>query len=185
MLSKVEGLNSLIQDLFELSVLEARRVDLALEKLPLLSWKDRIMEQYGLEMESRGIAFDCSLATESTFAAAVTVDIRRMDRVIANLLYNAIKYTPSGGSIRITMSGNASTIEVLVADSGSGIEPDDLPYLFDRYFKNEKSRSSASSGSGLGLAISKEIVEMHGGQISALNPPEGGGVFRIVLPLAK
>ncbi len=187
MLSKVEGLNSLIQDLFDLSVLEARRVDLALEKIPLPSWKDRITEQYGLEMESRGIAFDCSLATESTFDAAVTIDIRRMDRVIANLVYNAIKYTPRGGTIRITMrdDADASTVEVLVTDNGSGIEPDDLPYLFDRYFKNEKSRSSASSGSGLGLAISKEIVEMHGGQISALNPPEGGSVFRIVLPLTK
>ncbi|QMV44499.1 sensor histidine kinase [Cohnella cholangitidis] len=185
MLTKVEGLNSLIQDLFDLSVLEARKVELSLERVPLLSWKDRITEQYGLEMLSRGISFDCSLMTEAAFGAAVTIDTRRMDRVFANLLYNALKFTPSGGTIRIEMRTDPDQpmAEVLVIDSGVGIDPDDLPHIFDRYFKKEKSRNPSSAGSGLGLAISKEIVEMHGGNISAYNAPEGGSVFRIGLPL--
>jgi signal transduction histidine kinase len=187
MLTKVEGLNSLIQDLFDLSVLEARKVELSLERVPLLGWKDRITEQYGLEMLSRGIAFDCSLMTEAAFGAAVTIDTRRMDRVFANLLYNALKFTPSGGTIRIQMRTDPDQpkAEVLVIDSGVGIDPDDLPHIFDRYFKKEKSRNPSSAGSGLGLAISKEIVEMHGGSISAYNSPEGGSVFRIVLPLTE
>lgn len=139
MLTKVEGLNSLIQDLFDLSVLEARKVELSLERVPLLGWKDRITEQYGLEMLSRGIAFDCSLMTEAAFGAAVLIDTRRMDRVFANLLYNALKFTPGGGTIRIQMRTDPDQpmAEVLVIDSGVGIDPDDLPHIFDRYFKRK------------------------------------------------
>jgi signal transduction histidine kinase len=186
MLSKVEGLNSLIQDLFDLSVLEARRVELSLEDIPLAGWKERLTEQYGMEMESKGIVFSCAVAAEEeSLGASVTIDVRRMDRVFANLLYNALRYTPNGGTIRITLSADSehSYVEVLVEDSGAGIEPGDLPHIFDRFYKKDKSRHSSSGGSGLGLSIAKEIVELHGGLISAYNPPEGGSAFRILLPM--
>ncbi|WP_373233285.1 sensor histidine kinase, partial [Cohnella sp.] len=84
MLSKVEGLNSLIQDLFDLSVLEARKVELTLEDIPLSRWKDRLMEQYSLEMQQKKIRFNCKLVSELTWRSAITIDIHRMDRVFAN-----------------------------------------------------------------------------------------------------
>jgi len=185
MLTKVEGLKSLIQDLFELSVLEAGKVELFLENIPLTSWKDRLIDQYSLDMQAKGIQFACELQSDGVDGARVMIDIHRMDRVFANLLYNAVRFTNEGGAIKISMKVQAdqSTVEVLVADSGTGIEPSDLPYIFDRFYKKDKSHRSSSDGSGLGLAITKEIVELHGGQISVYHSSEGGSIFRILLPM--
>lgn len=187
MLTKVEGLNSLIQDLFDLSVLEARKVELTLEDIPLASWKDRLMEQFGMEMRQKNIEFDCKLINDRTSHAAIKIDIHRMDRVFANLLYNAIRYTPAGGIITVSMKAldDCKEIEVVVADTGAGIQADDLPHIFDRFYKKDKSRHSSSGGSGLGLSIAKEIVELHGGTIQAYNPPEGGSVFEMRLPMTN
>ncbi|MFC5467686.1 sensor histidine kinase [Cohnella suwonensis] len=186
MLAKVEGLNALIQDLFDLSVLEARKVELTLEHIPLSGWIQRLTEQYGLEMQEKGIGLASSLDEEGRPGAKVLVDIRRMDRVFANILYNAIRHTPPGGEIRIAMQAFAdrSEMEVAVSDNGAGIDPEDLPFIFDRFYKKDKSRHSSSGGSGLGLSIAKEIVELHGGSISACNLPAGGSEFRIVVPLS-
>lgn len=184
MSAKVEGLNSLIQDLFELSVLEARKVELALEDIPLIGWKERLTEQYAIELQGKEIEFDCLISGETSALARIKIDVRRMDRVFANLIYNAVRYTPAGGRIRITMRSESrnESVEVLVTDNGSGIDPDDLPFLFDRFFRKDKTRQQSSAGSGLGLAIAKEIVELHGGRIDAYNSTDGGSVFRIVLP---
>jgi signal transduction histidine kinase len=184
MLSKLDGLNSLIQDLFELSVLEARRVELSRDVLSLSDWRERILEQYSMETREKGIRFDCLLEGADSFAVTVSIDVRRMDRVFANLLYNAFRYTPMDGSITITLTAlqEQHAVEISVADSGTGIHPDDLPHIFDRFYKKDKSRHSSSGGSGLGLPISKEIVELHGGTLRAYNPPEGGSVFVIRLP---
>ncbi|BBI33280.1 histidine kinase [Cohnella abietis] len=186
MLTKVEGLNALIQDLFDLSVLEARQVVLSLENIPLTGWKERLVEQYGMEMQAKGIHFECKLVSEFSISNSVTIDIRRMDRVFANLLYNAIRYTPEGGSIIITMGAmpNRHCVEVTVADSGTGIETEDLSQVFDRFYKKDKSRHSSSGGSGLGLSIAKEIVELHSGEIRAYNQERGGSAFQIILPLS-
>lgn len=187
MLTKVEGLNSLIQDLFDLSVLEARKVELMLEDIPLTEWKDRLMEQYSLELQQKGIKFGCNLDNEITVCSDIRIDIHRMDRVFANLIYNAVRYTPESGSITVSMTAleESRELEVVVADSGSGIDPDDLPHIFDRFYKKGKSRHSSSGGSGLGLSITKEIVELHGGIIRAYNPPGGGSVFEMRLPMTK
>ncbi|MFC4598017.1 ATP-binding protein [Cohnella hongkongensis] len=187
MLAKVEGLNSLIQNLFDLSMLEARKLELARQNIPLAHWKDRITEQYGLEMQSKGIVFRCELERESDAEAIVSADIRQMDRVFANLLYNAIRFTPEGGTIVLSMrtKPESGEVEIRVADSGPGIDPCDLPHIFDRYYRKDGPRSSGSGGSGLGLAITKEIVELHGGRIDVRNSDSGGCVFRIALPAAS
>lgn len=187
MLSKVEGLNSLIQDLFDLSLLEARRLELSLENIPLSYWQQRITEQHGLEMQSKGIRFRCERVGESAPDTIVAVDIRQMDRVFANLLYNAIRYTPEGGEIALSLRTlpEPGAVEILVADSGPGIEPADVPRIFDRYYRKGDSGSSGSGGGGLGLAIAKEIVELHGGRIDVRNSEGGGCVFRIELPARR
>ncbi len=185
MLSKVEGLSELIQDLFELSVLEARKVVLDRVELTLGQWRERLEEMYGLDIANRGIRLTCEVPEAGDSGQPALIDVRRMDRVFQNLLFNAARYTPAGGSIRICLHcpKEAGTVEITVEDSGSGIVPEDVPYLFDRFYKKDKSRHSSSGGSGLGLAISKEIVELHGGSINAYNHSGGGGAFRIVLPL--
>jgi signal transduction histidine kinase len=187
MLGKVEGLNGLIHDLFELSVLEAGRVELSLERITLAEWKDKLLEQYAMDMREKDMVYSCVLPSEKDGATPVLIDMRRMDRVFENLLFNAVRYTPRGGEINVVLRccKDTKTVEITVEDSGSGIHPDDLPHIFERFYKKDKSRHSSSGGSGLGLAISKEIIELHGGTIGAYNRPEGGGGFRMVLPVSK
>lgn len=184
MLKKVEVLNVLIQDLFELSVLEARKVDLNIEVLMLGEWKERMIELYSMEMEEKHIQFRCELEEDKIDNVRVSIDIHRMDRVFSNLLYNAIRFTQVGGTIEITFAFDPSdrVVKILLKDSGIGIHPEDLPFIFDRFYRKSDSKVKSSAGSGLGLAIAKEIVELHGGTIQARNAIEGGCIFEIHLP---
>ncbi|WP_276351494.1 sensor histidine kinase [Cohnella caldifontis] len=184
MLGKVEGLNVLIQDLFELSMLEAGKVELQPVCLRLDDWRDRIAERFDRDLKERGIGFSCTVCREADKAVTAWVDPSRMDRVFANLLFNAARYTPEGGWIRILLAFREGDgrIEIAIEDNGTGIAEEDLPHIFERFYKKDKSRHSSSGGSGLGLAISREIVELHGGTIGAENRPDGGAAFRIRLP---
>jgi len=185
MLTKVEGLNSLIQDLFEISVLEAGKVELVQERLALAHWREMLQEQYGMELEQRGIRFVCSLEDPAIASIKVSIDVHRMNRVFENLVYNATRYTSKGGSIEILFAADVENngVKLSVSDSGEGINPEDLPYIFDRFYKKDKSRHSQSGGSGLGLAIVKEIVELHRGTIRVYNRSPRGSTFEITLPL--
>lgn len=185
MLTKVEGLNGLIQDLFELSLLEARRVPMSFETVRLSDWLNRLVQEYQPELREKGIEFAGAGRGEAFAKGYARIDEHRMDRVLANLIYNAVKHTPKGGRITLSMTADEErrTVQVQVADTGSGIHPSDLPHIFERFYKNDKTRHSSSGGSGLGLSIAKEIVEMHGGRLSAENAEEGGSVFTVVLPL--
>lgn len=185
MLNKVEGLNNLIHDLFELSILEARKAPMSFMPVKLANWHKRLTEEYELELKNRGLRFHTWLDTGGDGNAWVRIDEHRMDRVFSNLIYNAVRYTPPGGEIELgfQVTGDRKQAVLSVADTGCGIPPDDLPHIFERYYRNDKSRKSSEAGSGLGLSIAREIVEMHDGRITAENRPEGGSVFRIYLPL--
>ena len=114
----------------------------------------------------------------------VAIDRRRMSQVLGNLLTNALRHTPQGGCVTLSAAVAGDTVEVSVADTGIGIPADDMPYIFERFWRSEKSRSRAGGGSGLGLAIAKQLVEMHGGAISAESSSSNGSVFRFTLPRA-
>jgi signal transduction histidine kinase len=105
-------------------------------------------------------------------------------RVFENLLDNALRHTPEGGSITISCRWLGDAVRIVVADTGPGIPPDDLPRLFDPLFRGERSRNRRTGGAGLGLAIARRIVRAHGGEITAGNQPEGGAAFTITLPAA-
>ena len=109
-------------------------------------------------------------------------DIALIERVLTNIIENALGHTPAGGQIYIELSSSGSLQMVSVEDTGSGIAPEDLPHLFERFYKADKSRNRERPGTGLGLAIAKEIVELHSGRIEAESPNGNGAVFRIYLP---
>jgi signal transduction histidine kinase len=120
------------------------------------------------------------------------MDSDRMTMVLNNLINNALRYTPSGGTvmIRLTVLTATHEMEISVEDSGTGIEPDSLPYVFDRFYRVERSRNRASGGSGLGLAIVRQLVEAHGGKVKAESPiftdekQQGYGTrIRLTLPV--
>ena len=116
-------------------------------------------------------------------------DRDRIEQILINLLNNALQYTPEGGEIRISTSCNTQTSGqfalVEIRDSGSGIPPDSLPHIFERFYRVDRSRSREEGGTGLGLAIARKLAEAHGGTLIAANIPDGGALFRLSLPIRR
>ncbi|MEJ2562784.1 MAG: sensor histidine kinase [Anaerolineales bacterium] len=115
----------------------------------------------------------------------VTVDAERMAQVLDNLLNNALRYTPEGGTITLYAGASEDGVEMRVTDSGPGIEAQELPNVFNRFYRGDKSRQRETGGSGLGLAIAKSIVELHGGRIRVESEPGQGASFVIWLAAEK
>ena len=110
-------------------------------------------------------------------------DIGRLDQVLSNLMANALRHTPSGGEITLRAESIEGGVRMTVRDTGQGIPPEDLPYVFDRFWRGDRSRSHAGgAGSGLGLAIARQLVSAHSGRISAESQPGQGTTFTIELP---
>lgn len=112
----------------------------------------------------------------------IEADKDKITQVMVNIISNSLKYTPEGGTIRISTSGGDNEVEFSIKDSGIGISKEDLPYIFERFYRADKSRSRGTGGSGIGLAIVKSLVEAHGGTISVKSEPGSGSEFVIVFP---
>ena len=115
---------------------------------------------------------------------AVLGDVTQLGQVIRNLVHNAIKFSPPGGTITLAARGDGDAVEISVRDTGVGIRPDDLPRVFERFWKADSSRQRDGEGAGLGLAIARHAVEAHGGSISAESTPGKGATFTVRLPAA-
>jgi signal transduction histidine kinase len=144
---------------------------------------------FGPQAADRGVTLALDLPADLPPAMA---DWRRITQVLSNLLTNALRHTPEGGCV--TMSGQLCTtadegdegmIVVTVADTGTGIPPEDLPYIFERFWRGERSRSRAGGGTGLGLAIARQLVEMHGGTVRVESTPGRGSRFQFTLPVVE
>ncbi|WP_425436338.1 sensor histidine kinase [Paenibacillus rigui] len=147
-------------------------------------------DRYELEVRNAGLSFSLQAYLHAVpelrqSGHVIYIDIDRIDQVLTNIIYNAIKHTPAGGAIVLQILTDSSSLVMKVQDNGSGIDPDDLPYIFDRFYKKDKSRNSAEGGSGLGLAIAKEIVEFHGGRIWAESRLHQGACISFALPLRE
>lgn len=217
--NKVLGINSMTRDLFELTRLESRQVEMKFTPVPAERLVGRVYERYRLDVQASGITFGLRMPSPAPEAGpfpesscppdahhfsgpVVEVDADRIDRVFANLIFNAIRYTPQGGTITMGFSPGTATgtagpaaegldayragvvgeVVFCVQDTGTGISGEDLPHVFDRFYKVSKSRGSALGSSGLGLAIAKEIIEIHGGRIWAESTPGTGSAFYFTLP---
>jgi two-component system sensor histidine kinase BaeS len=109
-------------------------------------------------------------------------DAGRLAQVLRNLLSNALRHTPAGGRVAVLVDRQDAWVRLQVADTGSGIAPEDLPHVFDRFYRGDRSRSRAGGGAGLGLAITRQIVTAHGGRIEVASPPGAGTTFTVTLP---
>jgi CheY-like chemotaxis protein/anti-sigma regulatory factor (Ser/Thr protein kinase) len=133
--------------------------------------------------KTRKIALNVELSSE---VGTVRVDPDRIQQVVWNLLANAVKFTPEGGRVDVRLRRMDATVEIEVIDTGVGIRPDFLPYVFDRFRQADAGASREYAGLGLGLAIAKQLVELHGGTISARSEGEGrGATFTVYLPLER
>jgi two-component system sensor histidine kinase BaeS len=132
----------------------------------------------------RAAAGGVTLTVEASGEAALTADPVRLRQVVGNLVTNAIRHTPPGGRVTIHVSSTVDAVTLAVADTGTGIAAEDLPHVFDRFWRAEKSRSRQTGGSGLGLAIVRHLVAAHGGTVTAESEPDTGSTFTVRLPSA-
>jgi signal transduction histidine kinase len=113
----------------------------------------------------------------------VNIDAQRIEQVLHNLLSNALRYAPTQGSVSVSLVREGNLVRVEVRDTGNGISPDELPHVFERFWRGDKSRSRARGGTGLGLAIARQWVEQHGGTIGVESELGRGTMFWFTLPL--
>jgi signal transduction histidine kinase len=126
-----------------------------------------------------------ALTFEGTSPVFVSGDRARLRLIYHNLLDNAVKYNKSGGTVRIILSCEGGQAKVAIADSGVGIPEEDLPHIFDRFYRVDKDRNRTSGGSGLGLSLAKSFTVAHGGKITVTSVFGQGSEFNVYLPLAK
>ena len=175
-------LGELIGDLFELSKLESASVTPVLEAFSLPELVQDIVQEFQLEAENKQINLSIELDTP---VANTIGDIGLIQRVLENLVRNAIKFTPEGGEITLRISGLAQSVAVSVSDTGRGIAERDLPRIFDRFYRSEHREEARSESSGLGLAIVKRILDLHDSRISVVSKVDAGTRFEFELPLYK
>ncbi len=178
---QIEHLSRMIDDLFELAQIDAGALRLERRLVPLIDIAAEAVDAMQAQAKERGVSLRW---TERDAAVVCSVDGRRLERAITNLVQNALEHTPRGGAVDIVVARRDGWAELLVSDSGEGIESTELPRVWERFYRAEKSRrqdANGSSGRGLGLAIVRGIVEAHGGDVSAESSPGRGATFTIRL----
>jgi signal transduction histidine kinase len=176
--SQSERLHRLVEELFELAKLEDFEVRIALEPFPLCELVQDIIQKFTLVAQEKGLELRAILKPDVPF---VVGDISLIERLLDNLLENAIRHTPAGGRIEVAVTGAGSTVGLQISDTGGGIAGEALPHIFERFY-TDRTRSPSAGGAGLGLAIAKRIVELHGGHIVARSELGQGTTFTIALP---
>ncbi|MCJ7736692.1 MAG: ATP-binding protein, partial [Anaerolineae bacterium] len=178
-LEETELLAHLVDDLRLLALAEAGQLPLEKRPVDLEGLVQDAQVNFGPQASDRGITLALDLPA---ILPLVEGDWRRISQVLGNLLTNALRHTPQGGFVTLSVVAREEEVEVAVADTGTGIPLEDQPYVFERFWRGEKSRARVSGGSGLGLAIAKQIVELHGGKIWVESVPGRGSTFRFALP---
>jgi signal transduction histidine kinase len=178
-------LKRLVDDLFELSILDSPSPTLRQEPIPIAELIEDAAEQHRERLVQRGIRLEVSVEADLPLLEADGV---RLLRLINNLLSNAERHTPDNGLVGVVArrSGlSPEQLQISVTDSGSGLEAENPEELFERYYRGTDARTRSSEGTGLGLAISRAAAVAHGGDLSAANSPEGGAVFTLILPMEE
>ncbi len=175
-------LTRLVEDLSTLARADSGAVDVERAPVDLSRLVAETVEGVAVLAEDRGVR----LAVEATGAVRVIGDAGRLRQVLLILLDNALKHTPAGGAVAVRVAREGGQVRLQVRDSGPGLAPEDVPHVFDRFYRANRARTSGE-GTGLGLAIGRWIAEAHGGHIVAANvpTPEHGALFTVTLPLAS
>jgi signal transduction histidine kinase len=177
---EAERMRRLVEDLLYLSQIESGQVRMEHEPVDIGMLLRDSLER----VERRALEGGQQLVLEMPARLPPVIgDERRLEQVVSNLLDNALRYTPRGGSVRLRGVQTGEQIEIAVLNSGSYIPPEDLPRVFERFYRVERARSGRNGG--LGLAIAAEVVAAHGGQIDASSSPDRGTEFRVTLPVAS
>ena len=174
-------LSHLVEDLRVLTLADAGELHVEAEPVKIGKLIQDVTERVQTTARSKGVTLNAELPEEESL---VLGDGQRLTQVFLNLLTNALQHTPPGGRVTVSTQQVKGAVHIMVQDTGEGIAPEDLPHVFERFYRGEKSRSRATGGAGLGLAIAKGIVEAHGSQIHAESAAGEGTRFLFTLPAA-
>ncbi|SET17923.1 His Kinase A (phospho-acceptor) domain-containing protein [Natronincola peptidivorans] len=188
---KVNHLNHMVEELLDLSQLQSRQLKLMFTEVPVKLLVENIKERYSLDMMNEHVQFNVNdppnwqNTNDAGMSLHVIVDWEKLERIFTNLLTNALKHTSDGDTIQISFdfTNEQRDLIVKVSDTGTGIPKEDLPHIFDRFYKVSKARQTNSSG--LGLAIVKEIVDYHGGKVWVESKVDKGSDFFFTLPIYR
>jgi signal transduction histidine kinase len=172
-------LGRLVRDLQLLALADAGELQIVRVPTQFREILQRVIAHIHPTLEEKQIALEAQIADD---LPTVSVDPQRIEQVLLNLLDNACRYTPPGGKIALSAYREDGAVHVSVRDGGPGIAPEDLPHIFERFYRGDKSRARSSGGTGLGLSIAKALIEAHGGKIWAENAPQGGACFHFTVP---
>jgi PAS domain S-box-containing protein len=174
--------NALIEDILDVSRIITGGLRLNFQTIELLPVLEMALDSVRPTAEAKGLHLFSRLAADT---GSIAADPQRIQQIIWNILSNAVKFTPKGGSVQVDLARRNSQVEISVTDSGIGIRPDFLPFVFDRFRQGDSSSTRFHGGLGLGLAIVRHLVELHGGSVLAESPGEGlGATFMVTLPVA-
>lgn len=174
----ISALSHLIDDMFQMAQIDAGGLELNIDSVSISDLISDTLENFTELSNQKNILIQGKVGPDLD---EIQVDAQRINRVLNNLIENAIRHTPQNGTIRVTADRSNKGVIVEVSDNGEGIDPGDLPYLFDKFYRGEKTRRTAMKGTGLGLAISKGIIDAHGGEIWA-SSILGRTTFTFVIP---
>jgi two-component system phosphate regulon sensor histidine kinase PhoR len=177
---EVDRLVQLVEELLELSKIESGQYRMAKEPVEMAAVVERAVERLRPQAERQGIRLELDVRPE---LPPVTGDAERLERAVANLIHNAVKFSHSGGSVQVSAAFEEGAVRVRVCDSGVGIPAEDLPRVFERFYKSDRARHGG--GTGLGLAIVKHTVAAHGGTVGVLSEEGQGSTFSISIPAAS
>lgn len=179
-LKESDRMTKIVQDLLELSRFDAGNAQLQIEEFSLENAMRNVSDAIALEAAKHSHNIRMELADN---LPGINGDRARIEQVLINILSNAVKYTPDGGTIDITSGRTADKVWIKIKDTGIGIPEEDIPRIFDRFYRVDKARSRESGGTGLGLSIAREIVLRHGGDILIESIPAGGTAVTVILPI--
>lgn len=178
-LRNAQRLNDLAAQLFELSKLDAQKIEPQVEPFALTELVQDVVMQFKPRAEASGVELSADLPER---LAVVRADIALVERALSNLIDNALQHTGEGDRVRITVTNNGTDVCTRVSDTGPGIPEDDLPHIFDRFYRVDKSRTSDRGGAGLGLAIAQKIMHLHDRSLEVESTMGTGTTFRFALP---
>ena len=178
-LHNTERLNKLVKELFELSKLDAKQVEPEMDAFPLAELAQDLVMQSKPQAEKQDIELEAEF---SEGLERVQADVALIERALSNLIDNALNYTPEGGEVRVKLSQENGSVRAHVVDTGPGIPEEDLPRIFNRFHRVEKSRDRDSGGAGLGLAITQKILELHDSKLQVESEVGRGTDFSFALP---
>jgi signal transduction histidine kinase len=174
-----QRLGKLISELFELSMLDSNINNLHFEPFSMTELVHDVAQKFQLAANEKQITLDADIPPQSPFVKA---DIALIERVLENLIDNAIKYTHSGGVVKLGVHDNDGQVMISIEDNGPGIPESDIPHIFDRFYRVDKSREESQNGTGLGLAITKRILQLHDSAVDVESIMDQGTKFMFPLP---